>query len=124
MKIPSFQPLKTEGLPKELKSIKTILDSINKALVDHTYALQRRLLFADNFDCEVRDIEVLHGTAVEVDLSTMRSSPRGVLLMWSELHDFAKLKWEQSGTKKIKVTVEWDSTPTAFYTVRILVIGG
>jgi len=124
MKMPGYHPLSTEDLPKEFQPLKRMLDHINKTLSDHSNALHRRLNFADNFDSDVRELEVFDGVEVEVALQGLRGRPIGVIMLWSDYPDQYILNWNNSDAKKIKLTVSWEIPPVDLVKIRILTIGG
>ena len=126
MKVPIYRPPQREEiptLPKGLEWTDQLLAARDKALKEHTRALQSRLSFEDNFNAEVRELSLKDDTEVDVHLKTLKGPPLGVLLIQSALYDYAHVAWEHADVDKITVKVKWDSSPTGFVDVTLLILG-
>lgn len=126
MKIQRYRPPELTEIPKIPKGtewISAVLAPRDRALKDHAQALTNRLTFEENLNAEVRDVEVFHNVEVELTLNTLNGPAIGVFLVFSELEDYAKLKWRASDADTLRFTVKWDSAPSAGYTVRLVIIG-
>lgn len=120
-RISSFHPLPKQEKPEYDDKV---VSALNSTLREHNEALSHRLTFEDNHNAEVKTIKLYHETEVTVRANAITGVPTGAFLLWSELYDYATLKWKPVGPNELKLAVSWDSTPTASYNVRILVLGG
>ena len=118
MRISSFHPLNKEA-PYDAK----VAGALNSILREHTEALSKQLSFRDNFNAQIKTLRLYEDTEVTVQAEALRGVPIGCILLWSELDDYAHLKWTPVAAGKLKVTVKWDTAPTDPYDVRILILG-
>ncbi len=87
-----------------------------------TRALQGKLTFLDNFDREIRLLNLSNDTAETIKLQDLRAKPRGVFVLGSELFDYPHLAWRVISAKEIEIKVKWDSAPTTPVATEILVV--
>jgi hypothetical protein len=112
------------NLPDEHKQwAGALLESRDSMLKDITRCLTSRLDFANNMNAEVRNVQLFHGVEAEIKLQTLKSRPIGVLHLWNEDYDYAKVKWIQSDQDRIKVTVSFDAAPSDDVLTRLLILG-
>jgi hypothetical protein len=127
MKIKSYSPAETSnvpGIPEDAKQwVGAVLESRDVHLKDITRCLTSRLDFSNNSNAEVRDVQLFHGVEAEIKLQTLKSRPIGVLHLYNEDHDYAKVKWIQSDQDRIKVTVSFDAAPSDDVLTRLLILG-
>lgn len=127
MKIPSFSKPTTndqQEVPKDQQWFHEVMEPRDAQIVDITKAVNGRLDRASNLNDELRDIEVLHDTEVEMTLLKLNGYAVGVLPIWNSIYDYAFAAWEQIAERKIRLKVYFSSTPSEYVTVRLLIMGG
>jgi len=95
---------------------------LNDFNVKLSQVLTKRVTLTDNVDCEVREVSILHNTSYEITLRSVKNA-KGVIVLWSDLFDFCKVKWQQIDIDKIEVVFWFDSLPTASANVRFVIFG-
>lgn len=124
MKVQTFRRIQREDFPDADEWFFAASDVINKQFEQTTNPLRKNLNFADNFNSEIIDgLRVDNDTNFEITLQSLKGTPIGVSLMWSNFMEFHVLCWEVLGENKIRARIRWFSKPTESPSVRILVIG-
>lgn len=98
------------------------LDPINKQFELLTTALAGLLSFVDNFDADVREIEVEHDTDTDITVE-LRGFPKEVQVHTPENYDYYQVAWEVIDAKTVRLKVKWDTDPGEPVKVRIRVLG-
>lgn len=125
MKIARYRPPEIKelpNLPSGLEWTDTLLASRDRAIGEHTQALQRRLDFANNFNADLRTVAMMNDTSVTITTS-IKGRPQGVLVLGTTEYSYHKLAWRVVDTDRIEVKVKWDSTPTSLVDVTLLILG-
>ena len=100
------------------------LASLNEHLENITTALQSRLTASHNLDTELRTIALTHDVTARISLERLRTTPIGVLLLWTDVDDYARLKWTIVDQQTVDVTVKWDTDPGTSVSTRLMFLGG
>lgn len=122
MKINSFRGPNKGDVQGIDDNLNRVLDILNKPLEEHTEALQGNLN-ADNFNQEVRDIQVFHNIEVRISLQKIKGKCIGALPLWNSLYDYVKVAFQQISETQVKIKCYFDTTPTGKVNVRLLLIG-
>lgn len=123
MKIPSYRKLQKADIPELDDSVFHAVASVADQVASLTSACQRRLGVEENMGWEIRDIAMVHDEEYRVKLNVIRPPVLGVVLAYTALDDYAKVKWRPIDEREIGVTVYWDSTPTVPALCRLVVMG-
>ncbi len=126
MNISTYTPVKAGDLgtvPKDAQWVDSVLESRDSQLEDLSRALQGRLSPDENLNAEYRDVSVLHNTEFLLTLQKVRGACKGVLLLGSDLYDFALVAWRQIDTSEILVKISFSTAPADHVGVRLLVMG-
>jgi len=126
MKIQNFRIVpaaETTSVPKDARWIDDALGPRDKALKDHTEALQSRLSFSDNFNAEVRSVSLHHQAEVELTLTKLHGEPLGIVLLHNAINDYTRTTWRQTDVSTVAVKVDFSTAPTAEVDVTLLILG-
>ena len=117
MKVPAYAPL-TEGqfvgVPEELQRV---VSRDEKQLEVLTNALIGRLGI-ENLQAEVVEVALKHDTEAILRVG-LRSMPRRATVLWTEEYSYYDFKWRVVDSRRVAVTVKWDSAPAARVLTRI-----
>lgn len=130
MKIRSYKRITKTDHPDLPEWAERVFDGQNRQLESLTTLAQGNVTFADNFQAEVREVEIPHfpaaGEFVSVQLQVLKRGPVGVIVLNSSFYDFHRIAWQMSPTTPLTVDIKmrWDSVPPENPTVTLLFIGG
>lgn len=123
MKVQSYVKLQRENFPGVPEEFEGVFDHLNKTLEELVSALQGKLSFDDNFNCEIKEFTVRDNTPIRVKVR-VRGKPRGVILLDRSTSDYHLASFTIIDNETVEVAFYFPTTaPTGDTTVRILVIG-
>lgn len=126
MRIDDFKNFNATDFPMfaEKEDGERFLDQLNALMKGIVEALQGRLDFAHNFNCEIKEFDVQDDTAIEVSLDRLRGKVQHVLLLDPDIFDYHGLAWEHVSEGTIRIKISFTSTPTEAVSVKLLFLGG
>ena len=125
MRIPNFKRPRREDMPDADDTLfKKIVEPISDQVEELTRAMQRRLSPQDNFDMEVRELDLTDGVQLEITLRQLRGIPLGALFLESDVADGATLAMERVSRERVKLRADWPSGPSGAQRTKVLIVGG
>lgn len=101
-------------------------DSINRQMEALEALVANKITFSDNVEAEVRTLPMPDDTTVPIQLQRLKTTPLGVLVLWTSFYEYPRLKAQMNQTKAytVDVSVKWDNAPSTDPTVILLFLGG
>lgn len=125
MKVSNFKRISRSDFPEATDEFHKAMDIVSDQIELLTTALQGNISFEDNFDAEIKELDLEDNKAVTFELKTLRGKPRGVLLLDRGLFDYSVVALQVVDDKSIKVKIAMtDEAPTTSTSVRIAILGG
>lgn len=122
MKIKNFEKLTKNDLPKIPEDLFKLLNPVSEQIDLLTRAAQGRLTCRENLSAEEKTFPIAHDTATTIELQRVKE-PIGILHLWNELGDYARVGWAKADVARVSVKVYFDSTPASNTEVTLLILG-
>ena len=125
MKIGNFRRLSRADFPDAPDILWRMLESFQDQIELLTSALQGHLTFEDNFNVEIKDLDLEDNTTVTFKLNHLKGKPIGVILLDRGIYDYSVVALEILDEKTARAKIAFtDEAPTDTTTIRVAFLGG
>ncbi len=126
MKVQSPLLINPQDVAEAPDWFRKVLKPVNASLELLFAAIAKRLSAQDNFNSEIRLLQVFHGIQFEFKLQTLKGLPKEIrVAQVINPVDYGKIKWAISpnDSRVVIATCYFDLAPTDIVTVRLVIDG-
>lgn len=128
MKLSSYRPVNRSDVPSAPDWVDKLREPDTDQIKRITIALQNQLGFSDNFNAEVRELDMVHNEWLTIGLRGLRGKVSGALVIDVDAAEDENVDWwpirkSVVDLKTIRLKLKFASDPGRAVKVRVLILG-